>query len=937
MAWERNFEAKLWSIREKELEMQKITYLMKMLLTTVGNLIPLLFALASFGHYTVLRHQSLTPSIVFTSVIVFNGIQYAISGLPEAILAAVQCFVSLCRIDQYLDSQEVSLDRNISKHISLCDATITWPGVAHDDSAFKLSNVTVEFPMGELSLICGRVGSGKSLLLLGLLGEADVIDGHVICPHSSPDFIAKSLQKHIAADEWIVSGSCAYVPQTAWLRNQSIRENILFGLPHSVERYMKTLEACALIPDLDIFEYGDLTEIGERGITLSTGQKARISLARAVYSRASILLLDDVLSAVDVHTAHKIYHGCLKGELMHQRTVLLVSHHLQLCVDRSAHVVALEDGKVVFQGPPSAFHRSNTFHGLINSQQQHSEVTEVAKSAQAEVLQPLTTRGPIKLRVGDAPKLVIDEVSSVGRINWDVWKNFLGAYGRTFFWVSFTIGLIVAGLGPVIENSYLRVWADAGEAARPLRYVSIYAGILSLNLTLRVIHSYILYRGSIRSSRVLYQRLLENVLFSSVRYHDTVARGSLLNRFAKDMQIIDGFIADDFGRAMKLGLSTLITFITLAVVGGVLFAVSALILAVIFGVASQDYGHTSRDMRRLVSTTFSPLYSVYDTAITGAIVIRSFGASTAFLRDMMRFVDANSSACHWQWGLNRWFSVLSIAFGGSIVAAVGLAVLLSSTNDASLAGLALVFASTISVELMYFIRAFVGLEQSLVAVERVKATSDLPRDPPEIIDPRPPIGWPTAGMIQCENFSIRYAPDLPNVLHNITFRVEPGQKIGIVGRTGSGKSTLALSFFRFVEASTGRLVIDGLDIATLGLTDLRSGLTIIPQDPTLMSGTLRSNLDTFDEHQDTDIFEALRSVHLLSDNDSSVFANLDSPVSQGGNNFSAGQKQLLCMARALLKHSKVLLIDEVKWFYSYGSISERRWTIGHGEVGNLLS
>ncbi|KAJ7176830.1 P-loop containing nucleoside triphosphate hydrolase protein [Mycena filopes] len=662
-----------------------------------------------------------------------------------------------------------------------------------------------------------------------------------------------------------------------------------------------------------------MSEVGERGINLSGGQKARVSLARAVYSRASILILDDILSAVDVHTAHHIYHSCIKGHLMRGRTVILVSHHIQLCADGAAYVVALDRGSVKFRGAPADFRRSEACRSLLQAQ--------VASSLEDQTLDPvLPTSGrqqpavdlpPAKTPkiLGKAPKFVADELSSVGRIPWNVWTTYLRAAGHWPYWFCFTVIMLIASLGPVFENGYLRTWADAGEAAphEPIHFLAIYAAIMCIDLLFRMAHFFMLYAGSIRASEVLYKNLLETVLFSPIKFHDTAARGNLLNRFGKDFQIIDGFIADDFARAAKLGLSVAIIFVTMIFVGGLPFLCAAVTLGLLYYFLAQDYAHTSRDMRRLVSTTTSPLYSIYETAISGVLVIRSFGASTTFLRDLMRAMDANSCACHWQYGLNRWFS-------GTIVTLIGLVILLSPAMDPSLAGMALVFASMISADLLYLVRAFVGLEQCLVAVERVKETSDLPREPPEILEPRPPANWPSKGAIVCQDLSVRYSPELPNVLHGLNFE---SAQIGIVGRTGSGKSTLALSFFRFVEASRGALLIDGIDIASLGLSDLRRNLTIIPQDPTLMSGTLRSTLDVFNEHQDAEIFEALRSVHLLSRDSSNnlptVFNDLDSRVSHAGSNFSAGEKQLLCLARAILKHAKVLILDEATASVDYAT------------------
>ncbi|KAF7369227.1 Multidrug resistance-associated ABC transporter [Mycena venus] len=1006
MGWERNFEARLWGIREKELARQKITYTMKTVLVGVGNFIPLLSALASFGHYTVIRHRTLTPSIAFTAVgfyslpnytvdscsyrspvrLLFNHVPFhsrthSFQRHPICLLwfpprpcstACRRSFVSLRRIDQYLDSPEVTLPISAPSsrshantndtRIFLSTASITWPSHSHSSTYFALSDLSLNFPAGELSLVCGKVGSGKSLLLLALLGEADVTAGHVVCPRSAPDFLATCAEVP-SSDDWVVAGVCAYVPQTSWLRNQSIRDNILFELPYCAERYEKTLEVlfnflhllgaklkefvrfarwwliwkywntatCRRLASAEqviLFKIRTKTLIASQ-INLSGGQKARVSLARAVYSRASILILDDILSAVDVHTATHIYHYCLKGDIMHGRTVILVSHHIQLCADGAAYIVALDQGRTEFQGGPADFRRSDAFRRLL---QTRSASTADEPDTPSNLSTPSpppptlnsTASKPEKAeKTGKAPKFVTDEVSSLGRIPWAVWTTYLGAVGNGWYWLWFSIILLVACLGPVFENGYLRIWADAGEAAPhgPTRYLLIYAAILCMNQIFQMAHFLALYSGSIRASRVLYRKLLETVLFTTIRFHDTVARGNLLNRFGKDLQIIDVYIADDFGRTLKLGLSAFTTFATITVVGGLPFLGAASVLGLVYYFLAKDYAHTSRDMRRLVSTTTSPLYSIYDTAISGVLVIRAFGGSTTFLRDLMRFVDVNSCACHWQYGLNRWFSVVSMAFGGTIVALIGLVVLLTPAIDPSLAGMALTFASMLALDVMYFVRAFVGLEQCLVAVERVKETSDLVREPPEIIEPRPPANWPSEGKIVCQDLAVRYAPDLPDVLHNINFQVLPGEKIGVVGRTGSGKSTLALSFFRFVEASAGKLVIDDIDIASLGLTDLRRNLTIIPQDPTLMSGTLRSTLNVFGKYQDAEIFEALRRVHLISDSSKKdgVFHDLDSPVSQAGGNFSAGEKQLLCMARAILKHSKVLIIDEATASVDYAT------------------
>ncbi|KAH9478408.1 ABC transporter 7 [Psilocybe cubensis] len=953
MGWERSFEKRVLGIRAKELKYQKLNYTIETLWNAIWNGSPILVTLVSFWHYAIYRKEALTPSIAFTSILVFSEMKFALSALPETFINMLQSFVSLRRIEKYLNSAEVKrvppLDQQ-SKKVAFQSCTVTWPQDRAASSLassvaptpknkFLLVDLSLNFPQGEISLICGKLGSGKSLLLLALLGEADILAGQVLCPQSPPDSLASFSNVKPSPEDWVVDGVCAYVPQATWLRNASIKDNILFNLPYDEDRYLKTLEVCALVSDLEILEDGDESEIGERGVNLSGGQKARVSLARAVYSRASILLLDDVLSAVDAHTAHHLYHECLRGDLMKGRTIILVSHHVQLCAPGASYVVALDNGRVQFEGSKDDFFRSGVLSTLIQTtqaqgaddkdekedlekveeqllsgEQPESEATSTVASAPASV----------KLEKKPARKLVEEEKRAVGRISRDIWETYVWACGNGWYWALFVFVLIVASASPVLENGWLRYWSNSalnGGGQSPVFYITLYAVITTIGLVISTIRWFILYAGSIHASDVLYKRLLESILFADIRFHDTVSRGRVLNRFGKDFEGIDSSLSDNFGRSIMYGLSAATTLVTVSVVGGIPFIIAALIMGIIYWNVAKIYGQTSRDMRRLDSTTRSPLYSIYGETISGVTIIRAFGASSKFLRDMLRCVDTNSNPYYWMWGVNRWLSVRFNLLSAGIVGSTALVCLITPSITASMAGFALAFASTITNDLLFMVRRFVGLEQSMVALERVKEYTDLKREPPEFVEPRPPASWPSHGAIKCENLVIRYAPELPDVLHHLNFEVNPGEKIGILGRTGSGKSTLALSFFRFVEATEGRILVDGIDTSKIGLTDLRSRLTIIPQDPTILSGTLRSTLDVFNEYDDAEIYEALRRVHLIPSEDTpaeasdtvnaNVFRDLDSKVSEGGDNFSTGEKQLLCMARAILKRSKILVMDEV--------------------------
>ncbi|KAK0452263.1 P-loop containing nucleoside triphosphate hydrolase protein [Armillaria borealis] len=920
MAWERSFEARVLEIREKELKYQKLNYTIETLWNAIWNASPILVTLVSFWHFTVIRKQDLTPSIAFTSIVVFNELKFALNALPETFI-------------QYAS------ELGQSQTIAFQSCTVTWPqdriAASKTPSAastprhkFILVDLSLRFPPGELSLICGKLGSGKTLLLHALLGEADILAGQMLCPRSPPDAIA-SFKTILPREEWVIQGICAYVPQAAWLRNASIKDNILFNLPFDAERYRKTLEVCALTTDLEILEDGDEAEIGERGVNLSGGQKARVSLARAVYSRASILLLDDVLSAVDAHTAHHLYHECLKGELMQGRTVILVSHHVQLCAEGAGYIVALDNGRVLFEGAREDFQGSGVMRSLVQSgfiddkdgaaDEKEEEAIETGfgsgdESESSSTVAPASEVAETKIASKKPPrKLVEEEKRAVGRIGKDIWLTYINACGSSVYWSVFLGVFILAALSPVAENGWLKYWShavlEADGSKGPVYYVTMYAIITAIGLIITTLRWFVLYKGSIHASVVLYQRLLETVLFANIRFHDTVSRGRLLNRFGKDFEGIDSSLSDNFGRTTMFAMSSLTTLVIVSIVGGVPFIAAAFVLGIIYYNVAKVYGQTSRDMRRLDSVTRSPLYSIYGETIAGVSIIRAFGASSKFLRDMLRCVDTNSNPYYWMWGVNRWLSIRFNLLSCAITGVTAAVTVLTPRIDASLAGFVLAFASSITNDLLFMVRRFVGLEQSMVALERVKEYSELVREPPEFIEPRPPQSWPSRGAIKCEDLVIRYA-------------------VGILGRTGSGKSTLALSFFRFVEATEGRILVDDLDIASIGLTDLRSKITIIPQDPTILSGTVRSTLDVFGEYQDAEIFEALRRVHLIPANSSvedddvvnaNMFRNLDSPVSEGGDNFSTGEKQLLCMARAILKRSKVLVMDEATASVDYAT------------------
>lgn len=1011
MAWERPFEKRINQIRRNELSWQARNYQIDIAFDVLWAFTPVLVTVVSFIHYTLIRGENLTPAVAFTSIAVFDELRFALNALPETMIQALQGFVSCRRIEKYMTLAEVApVEEFDGGDIVLNNATFTWP---KDESsangtksttptprpAFSLADLTLRFPKGKLSLICGRLGSGKSLLLSGLLGEADLVAGQAKCPRSQPDVVSRSNDGKMATDDdWLLPEMVAYVPQQAWLQNASIKDNIIFSSPWNKARYDAVIVACSLTNDLEILEDGDETEIGEKGVNLSGGQKARVSLARAIYSRASTLYLDDVLSAVDAHTAHAIMENCLRGPLTADRTVLLVSHHTALVSPSAAFIVALENGDVKFAGTRADFvegglmkeldaedpeshptagetaeektveeniadmkHKKPTHKNLQSisgelatesamSSEPGSETSSIAPTDEEDQTLAASTQSLVKQK---APrKLIEDEKRVRGRIAWPVWKLFFGALGGPIWWIIFVLAVAIATVVPVAERGWVTYWSG-DDADHPRHsstfYVVGYAIITIAGCFLSNMQVATAYYGSLRASRILHTNMLESVLFAPLRFHDTTNRGRLLNRFGKDMEGLDSKMAQNFVRSLQYGLNVLCTVTVLTYTGGWRFFIALSLIMILFYKAGSIYGQASRDMRRLDSVTRSPLYSLFGETVAGVAVIRAFGASTVALSQMMKLADTNILCFAWTWTVNRWLSTRFNVLSCILVGVTAVAMLVTG-QSASIAGFSLAFASTIMHNILFVVRRFVQLEQSMVALERIKEYSEIDQEAPEFVEPRPAASWPAEGAIDVENLVIRYAPDLPDVLHSISFAVKPREKVGIVGATGCGKSTLALSFFRFVEATSGRITIDGVDISKIGLTDLRSRIMIIPQDPTILSGTLRSTLDVFDEYTDEEIYEALRRVHLLREGEevgpapsasasaaastpgspsppaapssadtladapearnANVFRDLSYPVTEGGDNFSSGEKQLICMARAILRRNKVLFMDE---------------------------
>ncbi|OAD04478.1 hypothetical protein MUCCIDRAFT_140453 [Mucor lusitanicus CBS 277.49] len=946
-AWENKWEQRVMEARQVELHHLEYTYAIRQRLIIVCHRSPSLVTLISFYSFCKLEGKELTAPVAFTAIVVLNELRFAINALPEVFVDLFQALISVRRIETYLNEEEIEapLSQNDAM-IGFRNATLGWSKLRYTDnteistSSFILKDLDIEFPPNELSLISGATGSGKTLLMLGLLGEAIILKGTAHCPRQavvdtvSDDFVTS---KDIDPKDWLLSYALAYVSQTAWLQNASIRDNILFGLPYVESRYRETLTACALDKDLDTLEDGDQTEIGEKGITLSGGQKARVSLARAVYSRAQNVLMDDVLSAVDAHTAKHLYEKCLLGPLMRERTRVLITHHVKLCVKGSGYIVHIDAGRASLVGTPNELRQTGQLASIFESEEEEEEEREEKEDVEEEKTIKEDLSAAVAKNNQNKPRaLVEEETRATGMVKARLYKLYLRMVGGPFFWCVM-IALITGTRGLDVAGSWwLKQWSQSYETHhkdlapqqqvvaegqdRLNYYLGFYCLINLAGVIVGTARFAVLYWGILDANKTLYAQLLHRMLRAPLRFFDTTPVGRILNRFSKDFETIDSNIPNHFLNFVIQWFIIISSIMTVSFVLPV-FLVPMLVIAAVNIYLGTMFVCASRELKRMESVTRSPLFSHFTETIIGAATIRAFGATRHFLQDMLTYVDINTRPFYYRWLANRWVSI-RFAFSGALInmLTAGIILLSIDTINASLAGFCLSFVLTFTDQMFWGMYRYTSLEMSFNAVERVVEFMEMDQEAPATTELRPPHNWPTRGRIDVRDLAIKYAADLDPVLKGISFSVKPQEKIGVVGRTGSGKSTLALSFFRFIEAYQGSIAIDDIDIKDLGTQDLRSKLTIIPQDPTLFSGSLRSNMDPFDQFTDQDIFTALRRVHLLptQEDDTSaetivndnVFKDLTTTVTEGGKNFSQGQRQLLCLARALLKRSRIVLMDE---------------------------
>ncbi|KAF9391917.1 hypothetical protein CPB97_005044 [Podila verticillata] len=1001
-AWESFFAERISSTRVEQLNFLRKFYSWVISVSALLNAVTPLSTFAALSVYSAIAttEEPLDIRRIFTTITLINMLADPVGLANDALRAAVSGKVAFDRLKAFMDSEEIN-DENVTRNpdpevsdiaYEILDGTFGWytpeaiqsaiekkekeaqkaamqdakdakknkksdeeqsdssstsessekiaekdpgsdessePETTRDSTGPVLHDLNLKIKRGSLTAVVGRVGEGKSSLVGALLGEMHKYSGSVHC-----------------------NGSSAFVAQTAWILNDTVRNNILFGRPYDKEKYLRTIKACALVADFKMLVNSDKTVIGEKGINLSGGQKQRISIARAVYADADIYIFDDPLSAVDAHVdKHLFEHAITK--ILANKTRILVTNGVSHLKDVD-QIIVIKEGRISQDG---------VYDDLIKDEQgdlyrliQESKVVapkqkseneddtssltaedtsddEASLEASTEVKsdgtpqRPTFKRGRSTKGILDEDELVIEDSNEIdkeivgeGRVGWDVYRFYFatsGALGAVSFVV---IAFTYVGINIGIQL-WLKSWGDSNSNqlaspetnAHSTQYwiLSYLAWVLSGALILTFAMIYSLNFMARKASKKLHVAALGPMIRSPMSFFDVTSSGKIINRFSHDISEID----------MTLPLTLLngifIIFMMMAMFGLCIaaspyFAIMIPPLSYVYYRMGGFYLVSSRELKRLDSSARSPLYAHYAETLAGLVTIRAFHDSDRFAVEATKMLDHSQQTGYLANAATRWLQVVLEMISVIILTIVSvLAIAQRSSPTSGIFAIVLSQIGGLTGTMNRFLNTICLLETSIVSVERIKEYSELKSEARDVIpDSKTDDAWPQQGKIQFSGYSTRYRDGLDLVLKDLDFTVSAGERVGIVGRTGAGKSSITLALFRIVEAAAGRIFIDGIDISTLGLKELRSRLTIIPQDPFLFGASIRLNLDPFGHHTDAEVWTALESASLKS-YISTLPEGLSTTIENGGENMSLGQRQLMSLARAMLaKNTHILCLDE---------------------------
>ncbi|KAI1903969.1 hypothetical protein AGOR_G00000870 [Albula goreensis] len=998
-AWEYIFRDSVEETRRKELTSLRAFALYTSISIFMNTAIPIAAVLTTFVvHVNLSEDADLSPAVAFASLSLFHILVTPLFLLSSVVRSTVKALVSVQKLSEFFSSEEIgeeqdpkpttSISTNHNKYQAVPLKVVNrkrpakedWnsygsqrdhegpaPRAQEEDICIKimsgyftwtdgpptLSNVDIKIPFGQLTMIVGQVGCGKSSLLLAALGEMQKISGTVTwnsLPNQESEGDESPSDKDAAGEGDIGKrDSVAYASQKPWLLNTSVVDNITFEMPLNKQRYKTVIDACSLQPDIDILPQGDQTEIGERGIILSGGQKQRISVARALYQQTHVVFLDDPFSALDIHLSdHLMQEGILKLLREEKRTVVLVTHKLQY-LPHADWIIAMKDGTVQAEGTlkdiqnsePELFEQWKT---LMHREDQEFEKETVAESVTAierkNLRRAMYSREALKTEEEDEEESSEsdddDNMSQVLRqratIPWRSCGAYLSSAGLVLLPLLFLSQLLKHSLMVAIDY-WLAYWTShvisskieaagrnctMGQVRQDCgfshsSYLLVFSVLCCLGIVLCLVTCVAVECTGLRVAKELHHALLNKIILAPMRLFETTPLGSILNRFSSDTNTIDQHIP---ATLECLSRSTLLCMSALGVISFVtpVFLITLVPLAVVCYFIQKYFRVASRDLQQLDDSTQLPLLSHFSETVEGLTTIRAFRYEARFRQRLLEYTDANNIASLFLTAANRWLEVRMEYIGACVVLIAAVASITNSLYNhlsTGLVGLGLTYALMVSNYLNWMVRNLADMEVQLGSVKRINGLLQTePENYEGLLSPsQVPASWPQHGEIQIQNVSVRYDSTLKPVLKNVHAHISPGQKVGICGRTGSGKSSFSLAFFRMVDTFEGRIIIDGIDIAKLPLQTLRSRFSIILQDPILFSGTIRFNLDPERKATDSMLWEALE-IAQLKPVVKALPGGLEAMVTEGGENFSQGQRQLFCLARAFVRKSSILIMDE---------------------------
>lgn len=945
-AWEYFMSEKLGKIRNEELRNLKGIKYFDAGCVYLWATTPVLISLLTFSIYSSLGYE-LSAAKVFTVIALINMLISPLNAFPWVINGLMEAWISLKRLNKFIQLQNLEFEKyydfpsriesdEMDVVIGMNKANFSW-GLSDNVDVHGqdqgLTDISLKVKEGQFVGVIGTVGSGKSSLLSAVLAEMRKESGklYVDC----------------------VNDGFAIVKQEPWLQHASIRDNILWGKPYNEQQYHSVVDSCALTEDFQMFPDKDLTEVGENGVTLSGGQKARVALARAVYQDKSLYLLDDPISAVDQHVASYLHDRCIMGELV-GKTRILCTHHTKY-LRHADKIILMENGKIKQIGTPDQILQlSSTANNrkIMGSKSKSSLVSNAISNASQSIQTESET------------KLMTEEERAIGTVAFSVYKSYWLAIGSCLassiimflflmqgskvmsdWWLSYWVTNIKAnvsndGLYYALSELHSNHTAIYLQFNQPLSlsitsyttflkgydvettmkddtkwYLMIYGCIAASNSLFTLFRSFLFAYGGIKAAKVLHSALLKGVLQAPVSFFDITPVGRILNRFSSDTYTVD----DSLPFILNIFLAQFVGVIGTVVItcyGLPWFAIALVPLGAFYLYIQHYYRLTSRELKRLSSISLSPIYAHFTESLSGLSTIRAFRKQDIFRNKNIGLVTSNQRCNFSTLAAQEWFGIRLQMIGVAMVTGVAFVTVLmhqSRSVSPGLAGLALSYALSVTSNLSGVITSFTETEKQMVAVERESHyINNIPKEREnETLDTNIVNYWPNYGTVEFSNVSLRYREGLPLALENISFKIESGEKIGIVGRTGSGKSSLLMLLFGMIEPSEGDILIDGIDIKEIPLQLIRSKLSVIPQDPFLFSGSIKENLlpnSAEEEYNENDLLDVLQQCNLKD----KIFemGGFLTNAGERGKRLSVGQRQLLCLARALLTNTKIVCLDE---------------------------